>query len=193
MAKDAKMMNKPIYTTHEVSLLLQVNPRSIINWIDQRLLPCYRTPGGHRRIRREDVLAFVRRHHIPTPATLVPGSFTVLIVDDDRDIVELIRKFLLRQGTYEFASAGDGISALIKVGAIKPDLMILDIKIPGADGIEVCRHIKSDPSNKTNIIAISGSSEYAHASLKFGADVFLRKPLDLDRLYAEAKRLLAIL
>jgi CheY-like chemotaxis protein len=145
-----------------------VNPRSVINWIDQNLLPCYRTPGGHRRIRRENLLIFVRKHQIPTPATLV--QFTVLIVDDDQNIADLIRTFLLHQGSYQVASASDGISPLIEVGRIKPDLLILDLRISGVDGIDVCRRIKSDSANRTAIIAVSGSSEYEERSLQSGAD-----------------------
>ena len=192
MANEAKMANKTIYTTHEVARLLHVNPRSVINWIEQNLLPCYRTPGGHRRIRREDLLVFVRRQKIPTPATLVESKFTVLIVDDDQNIVDLIRTFLLHQGSYQVASASDGISALIEVGRIKPDLLILDLKIPGVDGIEVCRRIKSDSANRTAIIAVSGSSEYADTSLQSGADAFSLKPVDLERLHGEIKRLLGV-
>ncbi|PYS39584.1 MAG: hypothetical protein DMG14_13455, partial [Acidobacteria bacterium] len=51
MVNETKNSSKTIYTTHEVSRLLHVNPRSVINWIEQSLLPSYRTPGGHRRIR----------------------------------------------------------------------------------------------------------------------------------------------
>src|SRR5437773_11574317 len=91
---------KSIYTTHEVSRLLHVNPRFVINWIEQHLLSSYRTPGGHRRIRREDLLVFIRMHQIPTPASLVDGRFSVLIVDDDQETSGLIRKFLQRQGGY---------------------------------------------------------------------------------------------
>ena len=62
MLSETGMLNtksdKSIYTTHEVSHLLHVNPRSVINWIEQSLLASYRTPGGHRRIRRDDLLAF---------------------------------------------------------------------------------------------------------------------------------------
>src|SRR5215831_10930787 len=105
MANEAKMANKTIYTTHEVAWLLHVNPRSVINWIDRNLLLCYRTPGGHRRIRREDLLVFVRRQKIPTPATLVESKFTVLIIDDDQNIVDLIRTFLFHQGNYQVASS----------------------------------------------------------------------------------------
>src|SRR5215475_7075497 len=87
MVNQANREGKTIYTTHEVSRLLHVNPRSVINWIDQNLLPSYRTPGGHRRIRRDDLLAFLRKHQIPTPPSLMEsGNFSVLIVDDEDDI-----------------------------------------------------------------------------------------------------------
>ena len=117
----------------------------------------------------------------------------ILIVDDDENIVELIRTFLLHEGSYQVASASDGISALIEVGRIKPDLLILDLKIPGVDGIDVCRRIKSDSANRTAIIAVSGSSEYRDMSLQAGADAFMLKPVDLESLLAEIKRLLRVL
>jgi excisionase family DNA binding protein len=184
---------KSIYTTHEVSRLLHVNPRSVINWIEQSLLPSYRTPGGHRRIRRDDLLAFLRKHQIPTPESLVEGKFSVLIVDDEQEIVDIMRVFLQRQGDYEITSAGDGISAMIEVGRTKPDLLILDIMIPGVDGIEVCRRIKADSNNRTVIIAVSGSAEHEKRILQAGADAFMTKPIDLEKLHTESKRLLRVL
>ena len=184
---------KTIYTTHEVSRLLHVNPRSVINWIEQNLLPSYRTPGGHRRIRREDLLAFLRKHQIPTPASLVEGKFSVLIVDDEEEIVSIAKAYFQGQGGYEISSASDGITALIEVGRIKPDLLILDIRIPGVDGVEVCRRIKADPGNKTAIIAISGVADTERNILQAGADAFMAKPVDLEKLHTEARRLLRIL
>ena len=197
MLSEHRMVNskndKSIYTTHEVSRLLHVNPRSVINWIEQSLLPSYRTPGGHRRIRRDDLLAFLRKHQIPTPESLVEGQFNVLIVDDEQEILDLMKTFLLRQGGYDVATASDGISALIEVGRAKPDLLILDIMIPGVDGIEVCRRIKGDFNNRTIIIAVSGSAEHEREIIRAGADAFMVKPLDLERLQAEARRLLRVL
>src|SRR5215831_14803717 len=149
MLSERRMVNpksdKSIYTTHEVSRLLHVNPRSVINWIEQSLLPSYRTPGGHRRIRRDDLLAFLRKHQIPTPESLVEGNFSVLVVDDETEIVDVVRGYLDRQGGYDVTSASDGISALLEVGRTRPDLLVLDIMIPGVDGVEVCRRIKADP------------------------------------------------
>src|SRR5215510_91809 len=190
MVKQTKNATKTIYTTHEVSRLLHVNPRSVINWIEQNLLESYRTPGGHRRIRRDDLLAFLRKHKIPMPSALVDGKFNILIVEDEEDLVNVVRTYFERHGNYDLLSASDGITALIEVGRIKPDLLILDIRIPGVDGIEVCRRIKSDTTNRTAIIAISGQPELEAKALQAGADVFLAKPLDLEKLHDEAKRLL---
>jgi two-component system, OmpR family, response regulator RpaA len=190
---NTKNGTKTIYTTHEVSRLLHVNPRSVINWIEQSLLQSYRTPGGHRRIRHDDLLAFLRKHQIPTPPALVTGTFKVLIVDDDPEITDLLRSYLQRQGGFEISSAADGITALIEVGRVKPDLLVLDIMIPGVDGIEVCRRIKADSTNKTAIITVSGTGEREGEILAAGADVFLVKPVDLDKLHSEAKRLLRVL
>jgi excisionase family DNA binding protein len=193
MVNPTKTPSKIIYTTHDVSRLLHVNPRSVINWIEQSLLPSYRTPGGHRRIRHDDLLAFLRKHEMPTPASLLEGKFNVLIVDDEHGIIDIIRTFLQRQGGYEIASASDGITALIEVGRVKPDLLILDINIPGVDGVEVCRRIKADSSNKTAIIAVSGTAEKEKKVLAAGADAFMLKPVDLDKLHTEARRLLRVL
>lgn len=186
-------IDKTIYTTHEVSRLLHVNPRSVINWIEQSLLHSYRTPGGHRRIRRDDLLAFLHKHQIPTPESLFDGKFSVLIVDDEPEIVEIMKTFLERQGGYAISSASDGITALIEVGRVKPDLLILDIMIPGVDGVEVCRRIKASSNNRTAIIAVSGITENEKRILQAGADAFMAKPVDLDKLHTEAKRLLRIL
>lgn len=193
MVNQTNKAAKTIYTTHEVSRLLHVNPRSVINWIEQDLLPSYRTPGGHRRIRHDDLLAFLRKHQIPVPSALVDGQFGVLIVDDEDEIVELIKNFLERQGNYEISTASDGITALIEVGRTKPDLLILDIMIPGVDGVEVCRRIKADSSNRTAIIAVSGNNEKERKVLQAGADAFMLKPINLEQLHEEAKRLLRVL
>ena len=116
-----------------------------------------------------------------------------MIVDDDPEIVDLVRTFLDRQGNYEISTASDGITALIEVGRVKPDLLILDIMIPGVDGVEVCRRLKADSSNKTAVIAVSGISDSEKRVLQAGADAFMLKPIDLDRLHTEARRLLRVL
>ena len=117
----------------------------------------------------------------------------MLIVEDEDSIVKILKTFFERQDLYQVSSASDGITALIDIGRLHPDLMVLDILIPGVDGLEVCRRIKEYPSNRTAIIAMSGQPEVESKILQAGADCFLAKPLDMDRLLEESKRLLRIL
>jgi DNA-binding response OmpR family regulator len=146
-----------------------------------------------RRIRHDDLLAFLRKHQIPMPAELVDGRFTVLLVDDEEEIIQMMKSYFERHASYTLRTASDGVTALIEVGRSKPDLMILDITIPGVDGVEVCRRIKGDSTNKTAIIAISGQADQEARILEAGADAFMAKPLDLAKLLTETKRFLRIL
>ena len=121
------------------------------------------------------------------------GNFSMLIVDDEDEITEIIKTFFQRVGGYEISTASDGISALIEVGRAKPDLLILDIMIPGVDGVEVCRRIKAGIAASTVIVAISGQPEMENKILQAGADAFMTKPLDLEKLHAQVQQLLRIL
>jgi CheY-like chemotaxis protein len=189
----AKPAAKTIYTTHDVSRLLHVNPRSVINWIEQDLLQSFRTPGGHRRIRHDDLLSFLRKHHMPTPAALMGENINLLIVEDDQEFLGILQTYFERNGNYKVTTALDGISALIDVGRLRPDVMILDIRIPEVDGLEVCRRIKADRNNHTSIVAISGKPEHHSESLQAGADAFLAKPFELDQLQTVVARLVQVL
>src|SRR4030095_4749469 len=188
-----KPSSKSISTTHDLSRLLHVNPRSVINWIEQERLQSFRTPGGHRRVRHEDLIAFLRKHKIPMPAALTSGNFNVLIVESEEDVTQSIRESLAVQNGYTVSTAKDGISALLAVGRERPDLMIIDVKIPGVDGLEVCRQIKSDPKSHTAVIAIGNQPDVAGNAAIAGADAFLPKPLDIDALMSQVKRLLQVM
>jgi CheY-like chemotaxis protein len=183
---------KTIYTTHDVSRLLHVNPRSVINWIEQDLLQSFRTPGGHRRIRHDDLLSFLRKHQIPIPSVLIGENFSILIVEHEDELRRSLTKHFEQPGGYKIMTASDGISALIEVGRTKPDVMILDMRIPGVDGLEVCRRIKEDRSNKTSIIAIGAQGEETKV-LQAGADAYLVKPVDPGQINAEVKKLVKVM
>ena len=87
----------------------------------------------------------------------------------------------------------EAVQTCLRLGRDKPDLMILDIKIPLVDGVEVCRQIKADPKNKTAIIAISGQADTSTKAIEAGADSFISKPLDLEALLAQVKKLLQVM
>lgn len=114
---------------------------------------------------------------------------TVLIVDDEANLVELIREYLAREG-YEVLEAGDGQAALRLVGECQPDLVILDLMLPGLDGIEVCRRLRQ--SSDAYVLMLTARAEEVDKliGLAVGADDYLTKPFSPRELVARVKALL---
>src|SRR5712692_4032269 len=116
-------------------------------------------------------------------------SFKVLVVDDEAHIVELARLYLTREG-YEVEGVGDGTQALSRFGKWKPDLVILDIMLPGMDGLAVCKEIRKQ--SQVPIIMLTARDEVTDkvVGLEVGADDYLTKPFHPQELVARAKALL---
>jgi DNA-binding response OmpR family regulator len=116
-------------------------------------------------------------------------SSKVLVVDDEDHIVELARIYLTREG-YEVEGVGDGSQALARFGQIKPDLVILDITLPGANGLEICKEIRKQ--SQVPIIMLTARDEVTDkvVGLEVGADDYLTKPFHPQELVARAKALL---
>ena len=114
---------------------------------------------------------------------------TVLIVDDEPDVCETLENLLSLQG-YNLAFASDGLEALRKAAELVPDLILLDVKMPGVDGFEVCRRLRADPLlAEVPIIMLTGltHSNSRLRGIKAGADDFLSKPFDPIELQARVR------
>jgi len=118
-----------------------------------------------------------------------PMSLKVLVVDDEDHIIELARIYLTREG-YEVQGVGDGSQALARFTQIKPDLVVLDIMLPGADGLEICKEIRKQ--SQVPIIMLTARDEVTDkvVGLEVGADDYLTKPFHPQELVARAKALL---
>jgi DNA-binding response OmpR family regulator len=122
------------------------------------------------------------------------GPARVLVVDDDQHVGLMLEKLLRREG-YLVDVALDGPAALNAVAASTPDLVLLDVVLPGVDGITVCRRIKQEPATRlTPVILITGvnQSDMRVEGLEAGADDFLTKPVDTRELLARAHSLLRL-
>lgn len=113
----------------------------------------------------------------------------ILIVDDDENIAELISLYLLKE-CYETAIVGDGESALQSIPTFQPDLILLDLMLPGIDGYQVCREVRKD--SQTPIIMLSAKGEVFDKvlGLELGADDYIIKPFDSKELVARVKAVL---
>jgi excisionase family DNA binding protein len=169
-----------IYSSRDIGRLVGADPSSVNRWIDSGRLKAYRTPGGHRRVLHDDLLLFLGEWGIPIPEELRSLALTLLIVDDDEAYLRSLRKALMRiDRLLDIHTSTSGIEALIQVGAKRPDVVVLDVYMPGLDGVEVCTRIKSSPDTQ-NIIVIANtgrpSAQLEKRMLEAGATAFLLKP-----------------
>jgi two-component system cell cycle response regulator len=117
---------------------------------------------------------------------------TVLIVDDDELNIKLI-KAMLKSENYRLLAALSGMECLEMVADVVPDLILLDVMMPGIDGFEVCRRIKQEgETRKIPIIMVSSSigEKLRVEAMEAGADGFLSKPVDKTELVVQVKSLL---
>ena len=110
----------------------------------------------------------------------------VLVVDDDKNICELLRLYLEKEG-YSIILSHDGEEAVVKFNALKPDIVLLDIMLPGLDGWQVCREIRK--KSNVPIIMITAKSETFDKvlGLELGADDYVVKPFDAKEIIARIK------
>ena len=113
----------------------------------------------------------------------------ILVVDDEISLQETLSYNLKRQG-YEVETVGDGPSALETARRIKPDLLILDIMLPGMDGIEVCRILRQEMSTPVLMLTARDDEIDRIVGLEVGADDYLTKPFSMRELQARVKALL---
>ncbi len=117
----------------------------------------------------------------------------VLVVDDEKLNVEILEGILSEK--YEVVTAYNGNEALLKVEKTSPDLILLDIMMPGMDGYEVCRMLKRNKKTlHIPIVMVTALTEKTDKikAIEAGADDFLSKPVDVDELNARVKSLLRI-
>ena len=184
-----------VLTVSQASKYCKVAPKTIINWIEAGHINAYKTVGGHRRIKKEDLDYFLAEHKMPSFDQADENKRKkILVVDDDKIIVETIVQSLEEDtNDYEVISAADGFEAGIQVSHFKPDLIILDIMMPDINGYEVCKKIKSAPETKhIKIIVLSAylDEENYKEMKQYGADACFSKPLPLPELKVQVARLL---
>lgn len=174
---------KDTYSTHDVAKICCVTPTTVIRWIEDGLIPAFKTVGGHRRVRREDLERVCRERNIPFNVAQGTEVGRILVVDDEPVVLDLVRDVVKELNhKFEVEVAKDAFDAGRLVVSFRPQLIFLDLMMPGVDGFEVCTRLKKDSATaNTEIIAITGYYTEANMEriLAAGAAACLKKPLDV--------------
>jgi excisionase family DNA binding protein len=188
-------LNGPL-TTGDVASFCHVSHVTVFRWIKRGFLKAYSTPGGHYRIRTDDLVKFLDRQGMPVPEELMTGPSngrSVLLVDDDPGVLEILKRILKSVDGLDLDVAQGGYEACIKIGAKKPDLIIVDLFMPGFDGFSVIREIRANPETaaaKILVLSGFGTDQNRAKALEFGADLFMEKPVRGPDLLESVRNLL---
>ncbi|MCK4607098.1 MAG: response regulator [candidate division Zixibacteria bacterium] len=112
------------------------------------------------------------------------GTARILVIDDEPEITEIVETFLTESG-YQVAVENSPEKAVERAHELKPDIILLDIMMPGTDGYNICEELKADPEfAQTPIIFLTGKdrSDDMGRSFRSGGDMFIKKPFSCERL-----------
>jgi excisionase family DNA binding protein len=184
MAK--KTSKTTVYSALEVANICGVVNQTAINWIRSGHLKAFLIPGGQYRVYKEDLLKFMEERNMRLPVDSEKNPFSVLIVDDDKGLNNILSKYL--EKNYENAliyQAFDGFEAGIMISEHKPHLVFLDLNLPGVDGFSLCEKINSTESfgNPIVFVITSLQDEGIEERVKnLGAKEFFQKPIDFAKI-----------
>lgn len=185
-----------VYSALEVANICGVVNQTAINWIRKGHLKAFKTPGGQYRVYSEDLLAFMRSRNMRIPQELDQGSHTLLIVDDDKGLNNVLAKFVEKKFEgFEIFQAFDGFEAGSLLAEKKPDVIFLDLNLPGVDGFSLCSKVKSSDTygNPVVFVMTSLSDEESEKRVRdMGIEEFFRKPLTLPNIAEAMKKHLGL-
>ena len=195
------MRKKAYYTSSEVATLLMVSEPTVRRLSNNNILIPTLTPGGHRRFTYDVLVKYATDHGMQLNFAVSEEQkhqIKILIVDDDKDFNEFLGNFFqenlkLFDEPVEVSHAYDGFEAGRLVEANSPDLVVLDIRMPGIGGEEVCKRICALPAmSESIIVAVTGfyTPEIEQQMIEAGADCCLKKPIARKHLQPFIKRLL---
>ncbi len=176
---------EPLYTTYDVSRLLQVDASTVAKWINRGLLLGFRTPGGHRRVRESDLRKFLIAQRMPIPEELGSSLVRLVVVDHEKPAVDAIKRaFKPHADRFEVVVTTSLAEALLLVSEERPRGLLIDLDMPGVDGLEVVRQVRGRKKLEAmRIITMTArhSPDLLAQSLKAGAVICLPKPIDVEQ------------
>ena len=191
-----KLSVRHLLTTGDLARYCETSVKQVTRWIQKGDIEGFRNPGGHYRVTKTKFREFLERNGMPIADEFFTAPHKkIMIADDDAAVIKAYS--LLVKNHYDevvVETASDGYEALIKTGSFKPDLLILDIRMPKIDGLEVCRRLRENTTAGPGIkiIAVTAHSEAydRNTVIDAGADEYLIKPIESNTLLENIEKLM---
>jgi len=172
---------KQNYTPNDVGSILGVHHNTIKNWIKNNQVLAFQTVGGHYRVPRIEVARLIQDRGLPVPEELQGPMSLVYVVDDDEFFRKAIGDAL--EDEYDVYTFSNGFDALMQIGRLKPDLLLLDIYMPEMDGYALVKKIRQDEKlHNVKILGISGKGVKPDEAKRAGFDDFQEKKEGLENI-----------
>ena len=193
-----KNVDKSFFTPREVAGILHISIGTAQLWSENGMLRAWKTPGGHRRVTRESVEKLLRTKSETVPATSLTAIDTirrlrVLVVEDDESLLLLYQTNMSRWPmTPDVTVANNGIDALLMVERMNPDLLVVDLMIPGIDGFMMLQILRANPRYAEMTMAVVSGLDHAEIIRRGGVPdgvVVLPKPVPFAELLDMANRI----
>jgi excisionase family DNA binding protein len=186
--------NEDVMTTREAGETLGVAVRTVQLWVEAGVLPAWRTAGGHRRIARAAVEKLMaERQNDLSPvngkADAALPAFKLLLVEDDPNLLRLFMGVVARWNfPVELFTATNGFEGLVRIGEMRPDIVVTDLVMPGMDGFEMLRALKKPGSGfaslKLLVVSALGVDEIAERGGLPDGVICFQKPVNYTKLEA---------
>lgn len=192
----------------EIAAYCDVHQRTVSRWIANGQLKGHKLPGrGNYRVLLDDFVRFLQQQQMPMPLELQQDQTgtaiveeelpeqsladRVLVIDDELSYRNAIRRVLFGAG-YQLDFAADGFQAGVKIFSSKPNLITLDLSMPGLDGFEVLKFIREQPElAAVRILVLSGLGQAElEKAIQLGANAALSKPFENEQLLKLVQQLL---
>lgn len=189
------MVYKKPLSVGQVADVCRVSKKTVLNWIYDGALKAFTTYGGHYRVWPSDLRKFVIETRMDIQFDFIDDRRSrILIIDDDHEYTAVLKVAIAQElPNTEVLSTDDGYEGLLLIGEVKPQLVILDLKMPKVDGFQVLELLRSrKEENALKVLVVSSYlDEEARRKLKLSvADAFMEKTSSIKDLLAAILRTL---
>lgn len=189
--KDPDISKKEFLSPRECGQIAGVFQTTVIYWIKHKGLKAHRSPGGHYKVSKQDLLRFLDAHDIYNVDRTKKEKYKLFILDDEQSTLEVLAR--LFKDEYDIVTWDKSEGVLEEIKQTAPDLLLLDINLPDKDGFEILNEVKSDLQTRAlPVIFISGldDEETVIKGLTTTAEDYIKKPFMLEEVKLRVRKVI---